>query len=99
MKKMRYAERLFAPCTSNYSYFTTNIAYWFRIFFKTKIYGCIKFFWPIFQITTFIPCIFEQIYKPWMKIDYVLMITILKWRFLNEALFRDLKARRHPKYV
>jgi len=25
MKEMRYAERLFAPCTSNYSYFITNM--------------------------------------------------------------------------
>jgi len=29
-----------------------------------------------------------------MKIDYVLMIAILKWHFLNEVLLRDLKARR-----
>jgi len=33
------------------------------------------------------------------KIDYVLMIAIKKWRFLNEALLRYLKARRHPKNV
>jgi len=32
-----------------------------------------------------------------MKIDYVLIIAVLKWRFLNEALLRDLKARRHSK--
>jgi len=28
-----------------------------------------------------------------------LMIAILKWRFLNEALLRDLEARQHPKNV
>jgi len=37
MKEMRYAERLFAPCTSNYSYFITNIVCWFQIFFKKSI--------------------------------------------------------------
>jgi len=26
-------------------------------------------------------------------IDYMLMIVILKWRFLNEALLQDLKAQ------
>jgi len=50
-------QSLFALCTSNYSYVTTNIACWFWIFFKTEIYECIKFFWPMFQITTFILCI------------------------------------------
>jgi len=34
-----------------------------------------------------------------MKIDYVLIIVILKWFFFNEAFFRDLKLQHHSKNV
>jgi len=34
----------------------------FEYFLKQKIYRCIKFFWPMFQVITFIPYILEQIY-------------------------------------
>ena len=85
---MYYAEKLSTPCANNYSYFTTNIACWFRMFFKAKI-ECFKFYWPSKSTFTYLAYLNKLVNlgdEEWVCVnDCNFKITFAEWSFTSRS--------------